>query len=198
VPLAGGLTRGTPSHRSCRIAFDIFLVKKDDCVPSTLVKFHNQTYKSTMSFGKGVISHVFEHGNETRKRALTEALVKSVGFGFGNPLSVLEDRIEAYPETAPVTSIEVASLHPRGLVGKVRDVEVNAALRALSGLPYWNWYNMECLEILKGQVALVRFVNREKPQAANGALGQCVTLDLDQVSYFLLRDVLDPTFKMEW
>ena len=151
-----------------------------------------------MSFGKGVISYVFEHGNETRKHALTAALVKSVGFGFGNPLSVLEDRIEAYPETAPVVTVEVAGLHPRDLVDKVRDVEVNAALRALSALPYWIWHNIECLEILKGKVALVRFVNGEKPPAANGALGQCITLDLDQVSYFLFRDALDSAFKMEW
>lgn len=148
-----------------------------------------------MSFGKGVISYVFEHGNETRKRALDAALIKSVTFGFGSPVTVLEDRIEAYPETAPVTSIEVAGLHPRDLVGKVRDVEVNAALRALSVLPHWNWHNIECLEILKGQVALVRFVNGEKPRAADGALGQCATLDLDQVSYYLVA--LDPTFKME-
>ncbi len=153
------------------------------------IEKHSQ---NSMSFGKGVITHVLEHGTQKQLNCLDAAIITAAAFGFGCSWGLLDERVEQSPELAPIVTIEVDDIHPRSLVGLVKDKETNAALQVLANLPYWEWETRGCLDVLKGYVTVVRFVNKKKPRLSNGGgVELCATLDLDMIAYFLFRGSLE-------
>jgi hypothetical protein len=148
-----------------------------------------------MSFGKGAISYVYEKGSDAQKSVLRTAVLEATVFGSSSCWCILEKLEETQPECAPVTSIQVRGFHPRNCVNLVKDVEVNAALQVLAKENFWDWDNRGCLDVLKGSVTVVRFLNKEKHKPGLDALQRCTTLYLDQVSYYLLLALHDKTFR---
>lgn len=152
-----------------------------------------------MSFGQGVLCHTLEHGSDHQRLLLKAAVMRSATFGGGSSWGCLEERADQDPATRPHLFIEVDDVQPGRLVGLAQDREVDAALRVLDECPFWKWSAYGGLVLLKGRFTLVCFVNSALLPRDPGGVGPPVmTLDMDQITYFFTRALLEPGFVMGW
>lgn len=157
------------------------------------------TVTSTMSFGKGILCHTLQHGDDRRRLLLQSAVMTAATFGGGSCWSILEDRADHDPATRPHLFIEVDDLQPGRLVGLAKDKEVDAVLRMLEECPFWKWSAYGGLVFVKGRFTLVCFVNSALlPRDPWGVGPKVMTLDMDQVVYYFTQALLEPGFVMGW